>query len=96
LGVKDSLDLFLAVRRCNYTIQIIEEKRTTGVWIWEREQTRYSITITVSDRYDFTSQPWDSVGNYLNNAAWILHDYFDVGKDYQWDATFTYTTKWEG
>ena len=95
LGANDDLDLFLAVRRCNYKIVITEERRTNRVLFWESDEIRYVVTITVSDRYDFTEQPWDGVGNILNNIAWLVHVTYDVGEDYDWDAVFTYKTDWQ-
>ena len=94
-GPSDDLDLWLAIRNCEYTIDITEEQRTIGFWLFETEQVRYIITVTVHDVYDFTEQPWDGVGNYLNNFAMLAHDYLGVGKDYHLYATFTYTTSWE-
>ena len=94
LGADDSLDLFLAIRWCVYEIEITEERRTVG-WFNKREQVKYTVTITVSDTYNFDNQKWDSAGNVLNNIARISHEHFDVGEDYQWKAVVTYETGWE-
>lgn len=94
-GASDDPDLWLAVRRCEYSLAIVEERRTLDFWLFKIELVRYETTVTVHDKYDFTEQPWDDVGNYLNNYAMYAHDIFGVGKDYDWYATFTYKTAWK-
>ena len=91
----DNLDLYLAARTCSYSISIVTETRTKGHWFWKRDQQKLRVSVTVYDLYDFTPQKWDSVGNYLNNFAYITHVLFDIGKDYWWYATYTYETPWE-
>ena len=83
------------MRRCSYELDIKEERQTLNLWFFKIEQVRYIVTVEVHDRYDFTKQEWDGVGNYLNNYAMYAHDWFGIGKDYDWYATFTYTTPWE-
>ena len=94
LGASDNLDLFLAIRRCSYEIEITEERRTVGFLI-KQEQVKYTVTIKVSDTYNFDKQPWDSAGNMLNNMARISHKYLDVGTDYEWEAVVVYETVWK-
>ena len=92
----DSMDLYLSIRRCEYTITIKEEYRTIGFWMWKIHQKRYVATIVLSDFYNFDGiEPWDSFGRICNNGAFILHNVFAVGMDYKWTAKYTYTTVWE-
>ena len=37
---------------------------------------------------------WNSFGSVMNNIA-VIYDFFIGGNDYDWYATYTYTTDWE-
>ena len=53
-----------------------------------------NVEVVVYDRYDFTEWRNDgSFGSVMNNAAY-LGQLFGYIKDYDWEATFTYTTPW--
>ena len=84
----------LAFGAVSYIITVRTETRTRGVWFWKHEQTRYVAEVMVSDFYNFDSKPWSGLGNILNNGAAILHC-VGVGKDYYWEANYSYATKWE-
>ena len=90
----DGWNSYLAFGAVSYIITVRTETRTRGVWFWKHEQTRYVAEVMVSDLYNFDSKPWSGLGNILNNGAAILHC-FGVGKDYYWEANYSYATKWE-
>ena len=90
----DGWNSYLAFGAVSYIITVRTETRTRGVWFWKHEQTRYVAEVMVSDFYNFDSKPWSGLGNILNNGAAILHC-FGVGKDYYWEANYSYATKWE-
>ena len=90
----DGWNSYLAFGAVSYIITVRTETRTRGVWFWKHKQTRYVAEVIVSDFYNFDSKPWSGLGNILNNGAAILHC-FGVGKDYYWEANYSYATKWE-
>ena len=90
----DGWNSYLAFGAVSYIITVRTETRTRGVWFWKHEQTRYVAEVMVSDFYNFDSKPWSGLGNILNNGAAILHC-VGVGKDYYWEANYSYATKWE-
>lgn len=90
----DGWNFYLAFGAVSYIITVRTETRTRGVWFWKHEQTRYVAEVMVSDFYNFDSKPWSGLGNILNNGAAILHC-VGVGKDYYWEANYSYATKWE-
>ena len=51
-------------------------------------------TVTVHDTYNFdTYREWNSFGNAMNNLAYSFHGW-GGGNDFEWFATYTYSTKW--
>lgn len=88
-------ELYLGIQHCSYSITVTEETKTTGLWFWKKEKTRYVATVVVSDIYNFDEiRDWNSVGSIANNIAYI-YNLLGGGHDYEWTATFTQTTKWE-
>ena len=91
----DGYELYLSTQHFDYTITVTEETRTAGSLWWKHEEVRYIATVTVHDTYNFdTLREWDGFGNIMNNIAYIYH-FLGGGKDFEWYATYTYTTKWE-
>lgn len=90
---EDGWDLYLAIQHFDYTITVVEERAPTRLLFRGQEKVRYVVTIQVHDTYDFTKREWESIGDYLNNGAYYLHN-MGVGEDYEWYATYTYTTRW--
>ena len=64
-------------------------ERVSSVKAW-----RYSVQVKVWDTYNFDNRPWDSPQNCINNFAAMAHG-FGIGKDYYWEANFTYETQWQ-
>ena len=94
-AAEDGWELYLSTQHYRYVIDVKEETRTIGTWLWKKEQVRYIATVVVYDTYNFdTLREWNSLGNILNNGAYIAHA-FGVGNDYTWYAAYTYTSKWE-
>ena len=92
---KDGWELYLSTQHFDYQIDVVKETRTKGIWFWKHEEERYIAEVVVHDVYNFDSiRPWNSFGNILNNGAFILN-VMGVGNDYEWYATYAYTTKWE-
>ena len=92
---EDGWDLYLSTQHFSYTITVEKETRTVGFLWWKHKEERYVATVEVYDRYDFNNlREWNSFGNIMNNLAYIYH-IFGGGDDYEWFATYTYTTKWE-
>ena len=92
---EDGYELFLSTQHFDYTITVTEESRTVGILWWKHEEVRYIATVTVHDEYNFdTFRECNSFGNIMNNIAYIYH-FLGGGKDFEWYATYTYTTKWE-
>lgn len=93
-SAEDGYELYLSTQHFNYTIVVTEETRTVGFLWWKHEEVRYTAMVTVSDTYNFDAlREWNSFGNVMNNLAFIYHA-FGGGNDYEWKATYTYTTKW--
>lgn len=92
---EDGWDLYLSTQHFNYEIDVVEETRTKGFWFWKHEEVRYTATVVVYDVYNFDNlRSGFSLGNILNNGAYILN-VLGVGNDYEWYATYTFSTKWE-
>ncbi len=90
----DGYELYLSTQHFSYEITVTEETRTKGFWFWKREQKRYTATVVVHDVYNFDSyREWNSLGNIMNNLAYAYS--FIGGNDYEWYATYTYSTKWK-
>ena len=91
---EDGYELYLSTQHFDYTISVNQETRTKGFWWWKREQTRYTASITVHDIYNFDSmREENSFGNFMNNLAYKYHS-AGGGKDFEWYANYTYSTKW--
>ena len=91
---EDGYELYLSTQHFDYTITVAEETRTVGIWFWKHEETRYTATVTVHDTYNFdTFREWNSFGNTMNNLAYAYH-ILGGGNDFEWFATYTYSTKW--
>ena len=91
---EDGNELYLSTQHFDYTITVEEETRTAGVLWWKHEETRYTATVTVHDTYNFDKiREWNSFGNIMNNLALIYH-LLGGGNDYEWFATYTYSTEW--
>ncbi len=92
-GSEDGYELYLSTQHFTYCISVTEERRTRGFWFWKHEEVRYTATVTVYDTYDFDEfRDWNSFGSIMNNLAYIYS--FFGGNDYDWYATYTYTTEW--
>ena len=90
----DGWDLYLSTQHFSYTITVEKQERTIGLFK-KRDQVRYVAVVEVSDTYNFDKiREWNGIGNILNNGAYIAHG-FGFGTDYEWSATYTYTTQWE-
>ena len=90
---EDGDELYLSTQHFDYTITIVKEFRTVG-FFRPREMMCYRATITVHDTYNFDSlREWEGFGNVMNNLAYIYH-VFGGGNDFEWSATYTYSTKW--
>ena len=90
----DGYDLYLSTQHFKYSITVTEERRTKGILWWKHEEVRYTATVVVYDRYDFDEfREWNSFGNIMNNLAYSYSILFGAN-DYDWYATYTYTTKW--
>lgn len=59
----------------------------------KRTQIQYTATVTVHDTYDFDLKEWDGFGNWMNNLAYVYH-IFGGGNDFEWFATYKYSTGW--
>ena len=91
---EDGYELYLSTQHFDYTITVAEETRTVGIWFWKHEETRYTAAVTVHDTYNFdTFREWNSFGNTMNNLAYAYH-ILGGGNDFEWFATYTYSTKW--
>ena len=90
---EDGYELYLSTQHFDYTITVTEQTRTRGFWFWKREQKRYVANVVVHDTYNFDSyRDWNSFGNIMNNIAYA---YSHIGgADFEWYATYTYSTKW--
>ncbi len=90
----DGNELYLSTQHFDYSITVTKETRTTGWWIWTRKEERYTATVTVHDTYNFDHvREWNSFGNVMNNLAFI-YDTIIGGADFEWYATYTYSTAW--
>ena len=93
-AAEDGTDLYLSTQHFDYTITVTKETRTASIFSWQGEVTRYTATVTVHDTYNFDSyRAWNSFGNILNNIAYAYHTYVG-GNDFEWFATYTYSTPW--
>ena len=91
----DGKELYLSTQQFYYTVTVEEQTRTKGWWIFKREQIRYVATVTVEDTYNFDSfREGTGVGTIMNNIAYLYH-LLGGGHDYEWSATYTYSTKWK-
>ncbi len=91
---EDGYELYLSTQHYDYTITVVEEFRTVGIWWWKHKETRYTATVTVHDIYNFdTLREWNSFGNVMNNLAYIYH-FLEGGNDFEWFATYTHSSKW--
>lgn len=86
--------MYLSTQHFDYTITVEEETRTAGIWWWKHEETRYTATVKVHDIYNFDAfRAWNSFGNTMNNIAYAYH-VLGGGNDFEWFATYTYSTEW--
>lgn len=93
-AVEDGYELYLSTQHFDYTIAVEEDTRTKGFWWWKHKEKRYTATVEIHDVYNFDEvREWNSFGNVMNNLA-IAYDIFVGGYDFDWTATFTYSTKW--
>ena len=91
---EDGYELYLSTQHFTYSIEVEEETRTAGFLWWKHDETRYTATVTIHDNYDFDSyREWNSFGNVMNNLAYLYHS-LGGGKNYEWSAIYTYSTKW--
>jgi len=95
------MDLYLGIGACSYEIKVTTETRTRGLFN-KKTQVRYTARVYVDDTYDFQHKKWsgvssvlEGIGTALNNATYYLHEYGDVGADYEWTAYYEYSTNWE-
>lgn len=92
---EDGHDLHYAINKFRYTISIDRETRTRGFWFWKRKETRLVATVTVSDFYNFDeSNNEKTIGTILNNIAFVYHNVFGGGEDYEFSAIYTVKTEW--
>ncbi len=88
--------MWLGIRGVNYELEITEETKETGFWIFKKTKTRYVVDVKVYDTYNFNigTEKGDGIGSLLNNFGFWLHEN-NVGTDYYWEANYVYKTKWE-
>lgn len=84
----------MAVRSFEYEMTVKKETFCFNYWGIEVKAWRYSVQVKVWDTYNFDNRPWDSPQNCINNYAAMAHG-FGIGKDYYWEANFTYETQWQ-
>ena len=91
----DEMDLWLGVRRASYELEIEEETRVVGFWIFQKTQTRYVVQVKVYDTYNFNvgNETGDGLGSVLNNWGYWAQEN-NLGQEYYWEAQYEYTTKW--
>lgn len=91
---EDGYELYLSTQHFDYTITVAEETRTVGFLWLKHQEKRYTATVTVHDVYNFdTFREWNSFGNAMNNLAYAYH-LLGGGNDFEWFATYTYSTNW--
>ena len=91
---EDGYELYLSTQQFDYTITVVKETRTVGIWWWKHEEIRYTASVIVHDTYNFDSiRTWNSFGNIMNNFAHIYHN-LGGGNDFDWFAAYTHSTKW--
>ena len=94
-AAEDGYELYLSTQHFSYTVTIAEESRTTDFWWWKHTEARYTATVVVHDIYNFDKlREWNSFGNVMNNIA-FLYNALGGGRDYEWFATYKYSTKWK-
>ena len=89
-------DLWLGIRRADFSVTIEEETKTVGHWFWKKEKRRYIAYVTVSDNYNFNvgNESGDGLGSLLNNFGYVLQEN-GSGQEYHWEVSYVYYTKWD-
>jgi hypothetical protein len=91
---EDGYELYLSTQHFDYSITVVKETRTKGILWWKHEEVRYKAIVSVHDTYNFDKfRECNSFGNVMNNLAYS-HHILGGGNDFEWYATYTYSTKW--
>ncbi len=81
-------DLSFAVGKAEYTMTFNKIEETHSFLIWHWEETKYNVTITITDKYNFEYWEDKTISALLNNWGYNKQEEGQI-KPFEWEITFT-------